>query len=543
MATRIVAGTYREVWQEAVPLDGGSTYLVTTGIHASGSQQPRVFGILALRSLVGAPSISASVSVIGGYLAVLIQNNAAIGNSAAWQLDILLHHSTQQGGNDPSAPGEIYVIAPVAAAGFPIPLLISDAFGNTLQGAGSIASTILPGNAISIGNFNNINVGGDASFIFGGASTIGDGINPSNGSVLCGWGSTVLSAWATLVGGISTIGAGSDQGINIGFANMLSADSVGSIIVGHDGIIGEHSTNSILIGGTGVIGDSSPTAILIGASSSIGDGCGLSCIFGAGSSIADTCNSSIIIGSSSSTLSAATTIIGYDAHVGATSGGIAIGFRAQLGTGSPSTVIGSGAEIGDLSPASIAIGGGAIIGDNSSTSIALGANPIIADYVSYSIAIGNLVVIHGEIANPTEKAIAIGYSSEIGKAASRSIAIGADTSIADSCIGTIAIGLNATIGAAGFGSQAYGNGASATTAQEIIFDTLNVGSHGVRLFHVYGKATTGGGTHLDLVKFDEDALVNPLESAMYLLHYDAAGALVSHQVKVEAVTGHLYVTL
>jgi hypothetical protein len=109
---RITSGIYREIWREsAVPLDGGASVVVTTGLRAQAVSLSQVFGVLELRNVSGAPIIAPpalSVSLTG-HLVVTITNTAAPGNSAAWQLDVTLHHSIQQG-RDPVGQGAIYVL-------------------------------------------------------------------------------------------------------------------------------------------------------------------------------------------------------------------------------------------------------------------------------------------------------------------------------------------------------------------------------------------------------------------------------------------------
>ena len=116
-ATRITAGTYREVWQDTAPLDGGSTLIVHTGIRANTISLSQVFGILSLRNIAGVPDISAVASIsANGHLDVALTNAAAPGNSATWQLNVVLTHSIQQA-RDPLGPGCIYVIGPSGGNG------------------------------------------------------------------------------------------------------------------------------------------------------------------------------------------------------------------------------------------------------------------------------------------------------------------------------------------------------------------------------------------------------------------------------------------
>lgn len=109
-AIRIISGTAREVWQEAVPLLGGTSRTITTGIKAHNVLRSHAFGLLIINSLVNAPSITATLSVVGGVYVVTVANVGAGASSAAYTLDITRVNSPQQG-RDPSAPGQIHVIA------------------------------------------------------------------------------------------------------------------------------------------------------------------------------------------------------------------------------------------------------------------------------------------------------------------------------------------------------------------------------------------------------------------------------------------------
>ena len=144
-ATRIVAGTFREVWQGNLPIDGGMTMVVTTGIRAGATSLNRVFGILSLDTVAGTPNITATAAVVGGVLVATIHNTAGAGNSATWTLNILLTHSLQQASSFGSA-AMIYVIGPGSATS---PLVVeSVAELRTWEGGttgGSLKSAITKG--------------------------------------------------------------------------------------------------------------------------------------------------------------------------------------------------------------------------------------------------------------------------------------------------------------------------------------------------------------------------------------------------------------
>ena len=119
MATRLLEGVHREIWQENTPLGGGSTQTITTGIRTSAAVLSNVFGILKLASagvalnVVATPSVSAD-----GYLVVTIANNSAPGVSITWLLDVFLEMSTQQAPTF-NAMGVIHVVGPGLGSGIP----------------------------------------------------------------------------------------------------------------------------------------------------------------------------------------------------------------------------------------------------------------------------------------------------------------------------------------------------------------------------------------------------------------------------------------
>jgi len=108
---RITSGIYREIWREtAVPLDGGASVIILTGLRARAESLSQVFGVLELRNVSGAPLITPVLSVSStGHLVVTLTNSAVPGNSTNWQLDVTLNHSIQQG-RDAGGQGAIYVL-------------------------------------------------------------------------------------------------------------------------------------------------------------------------------------------------------------------------------------------------------------------------------------------------------------------------------------------------------------------------------------------------------------------------------------------------
>jgi hypothetical protein len=96
MATRIVTGVLREVWQELVPLDGGASQTIQTNITCNAVLLPKVDARLTLNSLTANPLIGATTGIANGKLTVTITNAAVPGNLATWTLDVTLNHSFQQ---------------------------------------------------------------------------------------------------------------------------------------------------------------------------------------------------------------------------------------------------------------------------------------------------------------------------------------------------------------------------------------------------------------------------------------------------------------
>jgi hypothetical protein len=104
MATRLVAGAFREVWREIVPLDGGASQLVTTNIACDTSGLPKIDARLVLDSVNGGPQLTATLGIANKRLTITIANTAPAGNLATWTLDVTLNHSAQQNRGLGAAP-------------------------------------------------------------------------------------------------------------------------------------------------------------------------------------------------------------------------------------------------------------------------------------------------------------------------------------------------------------------------------------------------------------------------------------------------------
>ena len=118
-AVRIISGRSREVWSDAVPLDGGTSRTISTGIRIRNlGELCKVFGVLDVQTVAGSPVLTTLLTVgAGGYLLVTISNTAAAGNSATYALDVWWISSMQQG-HDPTLPtGTIHVVTSEAGMG------------------------------------------------------------------------------------------------------------------------------------------------------------------------------------------------------------------------------------------------------------------------------------------------------------------------------------------------------------------------------------------------------------------------------------------
>lgn len=120
MATRIIPGTLREVWQETTPLDGGAVQVIPTSIvvgPAAASGLARLLATLYATPVAGTPAIAATVARVNGRAVVTVTNTAAPGNTATLVLDITKLQSPQQGTG--GAVGIVHVVAtPSNGAGF-----------------------------------------------------------------------------------------------------------------------------------------------------------------------------------------------------------------------------------------------------------------------------------------------------------------------------------------------------------------------------------------------------------------------------------------
>jgi hypothetical protein len=96
MATRTVAGIYREVW-ESNAQDGGVVQVVPTNIRCRLASITRIKALCIPYDMVGSPKFDGTVSIVNDHAVVTITNQAAAGNSAKWTLDIQLLRSPDQG--------------------------------------------------------------------------------------------------------------------------------------------------------------------------------------------------------------------------------------------------------------------------------------------------------------------------------------------------------------------------------------------------------------------------------------------------------------
>ena len=108
MATRLISGVLREVWQEAVPLAGGASQAISTGIRVGPQHLPRILATVYVSAAAGAPEITAAVAVVAGFAVVTLNNIAPVGNTATFVLDIMRIHSAQQARE--AANGIVHVV-------------------------------------------------------------------------------------------------------------------------------------------------------------------------------------------------------------------------------------------------------------------------------------------------------------------------------------------------------------------------------------------------------------------------------------------------
>lgn len=119
MATRIIPGTLREVWQELAPLNGGAAQVIQTGIAlgpVAASGLARLLATLYVTPATGVPVITATVARVNGRAAVTVTNTAAPGNTATFVLDITKLQSTQQGTG--GLGGVVHVVSAGGGVGY-----------------------------------------------------------------------------------------------------------------------------------------------------------------------------------------------------------------------------------------------------------------------------------------------------------------------------------------------------------------------------------------------------------------------------------------
>lgn len=94
VATRTSQGAAKEVWVEAVPLDGGGTATIDTQIACTTEELEFVEAFLFLDTIAGAPvAPNPVVSIVNGRLRVVVSNTGAPGNTFTYTLTIERRHS------------------------------------------------------------------------------------------------------------------------------------------------------------------------------------------------------------------------------------------------------------------------------------------------------------------------------------------------------------------------------------------------------------------------------------------------------------------
>jgi hypothetical protein len=368
----------------------------------------------------------------------------------------------------------------------------SIAIGLGAQVLGGSGNTAIGEGVVVAGSNNNTAIGvscgvtGSESIAIGGA-----GANVGNGSESavaigtgCAVGNTVVSD--------NSVGIGTQTQVNglrilcAGFANVVSSDD--SVALGQSNFIDAVSAGTVCLGQGCQVGTSSADCVVIGNGSTVGANSLRSIVVGTGCSVG-----TFSVGIA----------VGTNAVLSDNSGGIAVGTDSHIGVNSTGTAVGDGATIGDGSSAGHAFGNAAIIGKNTSWCLVIGSNPQSLDGSTNSIVVGRLAI------------------------------AGASTNAA------VVVGLSARSDFTN--SQAYGAGATTSQTDEVVFGTptpvVGGGAGPLRLFHAY-PALSGK----ELLRFDSDALVGALDSAMYLLYKDSGAVVRFSKVTVQAVTGYLKVS-
>jgi hypothetical protein len=119
MATRVVSGVLREVWQEATPLAGGAAQVLPTGVRVSARNISRLLAMLHITPVLGLPRVTATVAPVNGFAVFTITNVAPAGNTATFILDVTHLQSPQQGADGTAAV--VHVIGGAVATGFALP--------------------------------------------------------------------------------------------------------------------------------------------------------------------------------------------------------------------------------------------------------------------------------------------------------------------------------------------------------------------------------------------------------------------------------------
>lgn len=108
-ASRIVAGTLREIWREVAGQPGGAPQVITTNIRIAPPALSRVRAQLVIDGVVGPALPGAVASVASGGALIITVSNPVGGTSFTWTLDVELTHSTQQG-LDPGSAAYIAIV-------------------------------------------------------------------------------------------------------------------------------------------------------------------------------------------------------------------------------------------------------------------------------------------------------------------------------------------------------------------------------------------------------------------------------------------------
>lgn len=478
-----------------------------------------------------------------------------------------------------SSPNSTLVGSALTSGGLSSTLLgttLTNAASNNALLAGAVLVNLGSNNVILAGVGNTIEVGSHTTTVVGFGCVVGE---------RCGSTVVVSSGFVvpdgcnntTAVGSAGSLGVGSPYCVLLGTAPIGATSPVSVCINGGIGDNADHSCailgsigaaagisakENFCFGNTAAILDGSIQCVLIGGgngiSSVIETACSGSILLGAGCAIRSSSDGSFLAGllstiinspssvcvgrsnilDATGTLSSFVTIVGGENNLHAdlhASSRMAIFGHANNTTGLLNTVIvGNGNVLAD-GTGSLVVGlsNAVTAGAAPSEVVLVGKDNTVSAALTSTVGIG--------CTGAGARSVVIGYQSLTTSPGTNCVVIGSSSEARGA--NDIAIGNTAVVDAGCQGSAAYGAGAHATTAFEVIFDGNSVGSDpGILLFHVAGRLSTPPSvTPPDLVRFEGAAAVNPLDSGMFLFYINTAGTRVSQQVKVQAVTGLLYV--